>query len=704
MNRIYISITFFALILFTSKMGAQADWYKKADERIEEIRKATFGIKLVDEINNPISDSVKVALIKHEFSWGTPLPELKDPNYDWYQATILQYYNCGVWGNVFKWPWMEPSKGQTQYAEIDSTLAWAQKVGWDIRGHALLWGGSQNWQNPQWVLNAASAQEVWDACKTRIQRDVSRYAGKITEYDVYNEPIHEKWLATKAGDSIIAQSFFWAHEADPNAKLYINDFNIIEEYSDIDQYMVLIRNLLKKNTPIHGIGVQGHFGGPISWSDVKAKLDTLATTGLPIKVTEFDMKVDEFKLSEIEQAKNYALLMRTAFSHPSVNGVIFWGHWDKSAWRAGSGIFSENKMPKIAADSVYNLIHKTWSTNFTNKTDENGLIAFKGFFGTYEIIVKHAGTEKRFLIDANKVNADSVFVINISEALPLKPKVLNAVLNADGSAIELTFSKKINPITIKASEYKVIDLSANPVTSAQIKNNDSTTIVFQLTRPIVYRQVSEIFYNAYGTTVDEDSLVLEAFGPIYVKNPLPGFKAAQLSTDKKSIQITFSEAMSGSIPDETFKVLLNNNELLIDSVYRTDSHNILEVVLKETISEPGLLQIAYTDNAYTSEQGYVLKSFGTKYISNPLTVDVERLEKNETSIYPNPANNFIKINNKAGSYKSFILYDATGREILKSTLNESLQEVNISNYRKGIYYVVLTSPSGAKKIEKLIIK
>jgi len=138
----------------------------------------------------------------------------------------------------------------------------------------------------------------------------------------------------------------------------------------------------------------------------------MAETGLPIKITEFDLDVNGMNLSEQEMAIEYSKMMRTAFSHPAVEGFLFWGFWDGRHWRPGAGIYDYDFKAKAAADSVYNLIHQVWTTKETVKADSAGLFKFRGYYGTYSIKISN-GKKKQFTIDlTSKSNQPVVVDIN----------------------------------------------------------------------------------------------------------------------------------------------------------------------------------------------------------------------------------------------------------------------------------------------------
>lgn len=386
------------------------DWYDNAEQRIDSIRKGDFQVKIIDKQGKPVTGSIDVKLIRHDFSWGTCLSFYNEPVEDNYKKIALKHFNSGVFENAFKWEELEPQEGKPNHSDIDNYLKWSQKHNFPLRGHTLVWGIENFGFDRHWARVKDDAF-LKNAIQSRINRDLTKYKGKIIEYDVWNEPIHEPSLTLRLGPDILDSAFIWAHRADPDARLFINEYSIISG-GDAKLYRDLIDDLLKKGVPLHGIGVQGHFSSRIEPLEVASKLYYMAETGLPIKITEFDLDVNGMNLSEQEMAIEYSKMMRTAFSHPAVEGFLFWGFWDGRHWRPGAGIYDYDFKAKAAADSVYNLIHQVWTTKETVKADSAGLFKFRGYYGTYSIKTSN-GKKKQFTIDlTSKSNQPVVVDIN----------------------------------------------------------------------------------------------------------------------------------------------------------------------------------------------------------------------------------------------------------------------------------------------------
>ncbi|HNX60148.1 MAG TPA: endo-1,4-beta-xylanase, partial [Spirochaetota bacterium] len=179
-----------------------------------------------------------------------------------------------------------------------------------------------------------------------IKTVVGRYKGKIYAWDVVNEVLdmgdmrYTDWYEI-AGDEFIEKAFIWAHEADPNAKLFINEVDTTEKHK-MDALYNLVKGLKEKNIPVHGIGMQYHvtldYPSVQSVSDSLKKFDEL---GLEIHITELDMSINQDPNLKAENAAPYQLLLqgfrykelfRVFKEHKSVTNVTVWGFHDGHTW------------------------------------------------------------------------------------------------------------------------------------------------------------------------------------------------------------------------------------------------------------------------------------------------------------------------------------------------------------------------------------
>ncbi len=365
----------------------EPDWLKEADKRIEKIRKGDLTVRVVDSKGKPVPGAkVTIEQTRHEFRFGTCInarlfgPRGDNESGKKYRNILKEYFNCAVFENAFKWPQFEPLQDKPDYSRVDAALDWCTKQNIPVRGHCIFWANEK--RVPAWA-RALDNDRLRKAIETRITRDLKRYKGKILEYDVNNEMIANNYFAKRLGEAIRPDMFKLAKKADPGAKLFVNDYNILNG-SFLDRYEKQIEGLLKAGAPVDGIGCQGHFGGQISSPLlVKMRLDRLAKFKLPILVTEFDINTKDEKA----KAKQLADFYRVCFSHPSVDGILMWGFWAGSHWRPDAALFDRDFSPRPVAKAYKDLVFGEWWSQCEGKTNDKGEVSARAFYGSYKVTV-----------------------------------------------------------------------------------------------------------------------------------------------------------------------------------------------------------------------------------------------------------------------------------------------------------------------------
>ncbi|MDQ0059098.1 endo-1,4-beta-xylanase [Paenibacillus harenae] len=266
---------------------------------------------------------------------------------------VKKHFNSLTAGNEMKWDATEPVEGQFTFANADKIVGFAEENGIAVRGHTLIWHS----QTPNWVFydengNLASKELLFARMKSHIDEVVGRYKGKIYAWDVVNEVIepgdrkpnglrNSLWYQI-AGEEFIEKAFEYAHAADPDAVLYINDYNT--HFTDKRQFIYdLIKRLQDKGIPVQGVGHQTHIG--IASPSIQELDDMLAAfrdLGIEQQVTELDMSVytndaesyESFPLElQIKQAKRYQAIFEVFKKHADqLTAVIFWGKDDLNTW------------------------------------------------------------------------------------------------------------------------------------------------------------------------------------------------------------------------------------------------------------------------------------------------------------------------------------------------------------------------------------
>ena len=286
-----------------------------------------------------------------------------DPNEAGYAEIVKNQFNAVVAENAMKWASLEGSQGSFLFNLADALLAQAQKNGQTMRGHTLIWHDSL----PPWVLNISGKAEMQKAMKDHIFGVMKHFAGKVPIWDVVNEAItdtSEHGLRSGpfldvVGPDYIEMAFRWAHEADPSAKLFYNDYGAEGINGKSDAIYNLVKGLLAKGVPINGVGFQSHLDTAFSVKDsrMQENLQRFRDLGLEVQLTEVDVQLlpdPNEKQSLEKQAQVYNDLMNVCLA-VKCSAFMMWGVSDFDSWRSASSplIFDEQYGKKPAYFALY---------------------------------------------------------------------------------------------------------------------------------------------------------------------------------------------------------------------------------------------------------------------------------------------------------------------------------------------------------------
>ncbi|MBK0380678.1 endo-1,4-beta-xylanase [Mucilaginibacter segetis] len=237
--------------------------------------------------------------------------------------------------------WIHPKEYEYRWAKADSLVDFAQKNNLLVRGHCLIW----YLKMPAWFLKdgnkPASKEVVLERMRKHIFTVMGRYKGKVYSWDVVNEAERptDKLFAL-LGEEYIEKAFEFAHEADPQAKLYYNDG--VYNTKQREKFYELIKRLKVKGVPIDGMGIQYHLGiEGKSKEDIQQDIDAFKSLGLDVQISELDVSTfnrnatiksvlhtnDKYsKDLEDRQARIYGDIFEILRkNHDVVKGVTFWG-------------------------------------------------------------------------------------------------------------------------------------------------------------------------------------------------------------------------------------------------------------------------------------------------------------------------------------------------------------------------------------------
>lgn len=295
---------------------------------------------------------------------------------------VRQNFNIVTPENCMKPGPVHPSENTWRFERPDALVKWCEDNKIAVHGHTLAWHAQTN----NWFFRDGDKAVVTRRLKDHIGTLVGRYKGKIRGWDVVNEAINDAgnaetgktenlrnspWMRA-LGPEYIPLAFKFAHEADPDAKLYYNDYNI-EAGPKHESSMVLLKRLVKDGVPIYGVGIQGHWStARVPHEAIDRAISDYASLGLKVSITELDVTIRGTSGGQLgggrprgevappseqdlkAQADAYARLFAIFLKHKDqIERVTFWGLSDRRSWRRGQHplIFdaSNHRKPAYAA-------------------------------------------------------------------------------------------------------------------------------------------------------------------------------------------------------------------------------------------------------------------------------------------------------------------------------------------------------------------
>jgi len=306
-------------------------------------------------------------------------------------SLILQQFNSLTAENAMKMGPIHPYENRYYWNDADSIVDFAKRNGLKVRGHNLCW----HQQVPRWLFRdsatgtTVSKEVLLQRLKDHITTVVNRYKGKAYAWDVVNEVIaddsatyfrNSPWYQV-CGEDFVAKAFEYAHEADPKAILFYNDYNT-ENPVKREKIYRMLKKMLEAKIPVHGVGLQAHWSlNNPGEEELENSIKLFSSLGLQLQFTELDVSVyagrqggqiqgqaqaareaavftPEMEQKQLEKYKMAFEVFRKYKEH--ITGVTFWNISDRYSWLDNRGrknfplLFDQNLKPKKAYWEVMN--------------------------------------------------------------------------------------------------------------------------------------------------------------------------------------------------------------------------------------------------------------------------------------------------------------------------------------------------------------
>jgi endo-1,4-beta-xylanase len=248
-------------------------------------------------------------------------------------STIIVAENCMKWANL------RPNKTFWNWSDVDNLVSFAEKNHITVKWHTLFWHN----QNPGFLSSIKTKKEAESVMDTHIKTIMERYKGRIRDYDVVNEMFNEDgslrdtiWLQTM-GPAYIEYALCKAHEIDPDAQLYLNEYNNeAAGCPKADAMYMLVKDFVLRGIPITGVGMQMHLDASLPFNEdaVLKNIRRYAALGIKVSFSEVDVRIPASKVEVFTDVQKdiYCRLLKMALDEPNVTSFIMWGFTDKASW------------------------------------------------------------------------------------------------------------------------------------------------------------------------------------------------------------------------------------------------------------------------------------------------------------------------------------------------------------------------------------
>lgn len=249
-------------------------------------------------------------------------------------------------GFELKMEYIVQADGRLRFGGGDRLATFCQANNLALHGHTLVWYAD----TPAWFQRLDGSRRAMEAAFDGYVREVvRRYAGRVRAWDVVNEPVTDEgsslreslWSRTLGQDGHFMRAFELAHEADPNAILFTNDYNLESNPTKRRTFLNLVERMMNRGVPIGGIGTQCHVSVGLPRGALSEAMRDIASLGLPVHVSEFDCSLvpdgvfsPSQREREAEQIRLYEEALESFAALPARQQYAFtvWGVRDAESW------------------------------------------------------------------------------------------------------------------------------------------------------------------------------------------------------------------------------------------------------------------------------------------------------------------------------------------------------------------------------------
>ncbi|KAK3034827.1 hypothetical protein RJ639_033732 [Escallonia herrerae] len=373
---------------------------------MEQVRKRKLRLHVLDKQGEKLQGAkVIIEQKKPHFPIGCAVAATIVNHTDYQNWFTSRGFAATTFDNEMKWYFTERNQGHENYTIPDAMVAFFKQHGVSVRGHCIYWADEK--YNLAWV-KALPPRELLNAAISRIGSVMSRYAGEVIAWDVVNENVHFHFFEDRLGQNASAKFYKIAATLDQQATMFLNEYNTVESPEDMEvipskyiQRLEQIRSFPGNEDMVIALGLQGHFDSNPNLPYVRACLDILGETKMPIWFTEFDIGRGPNQAEYLEE------VMREAYSHPAVQGIILWpGNVPRGCkseclvefqgdppQNCSKMCLTDSNFKNLPTGDVVDKLLKEWNRErLDGNTDDNGVYEHQVFYGHHLVTISDPRT------------------------------------------------------------------------------------------------------------------------------------------------------------------------------------------------------------------------------------------------------------------------------------------------------------------------
>jgi GH35 family endo-1,4-beta-xylanase len=344
---------------------------------IRNFRQRDLGLRIVDAEGRPVEAAeVEIVQTDHDFLFGCNLFAFRrwddDKKNALYERRFHDLFSLAV--VPLYWSVLERYKGRPEFEPVDAAVAWCREHHIQVRGHPVLWSETV----PRWA-DELDVPQVRSAVEAHVRSVVGRYREAVGLWDIVERPVPVPRVATVSIDP--EDALRWALEASPRGLLLVGG-------GDAAPLADAARRIVASGVKLDGVGLAApQYDGIWPVDLVRKAIETAAAAGLPVHVTQ--VAILGSPEDEAEQAEAVRHFYTAALAHPKVASITWWDLSDRFALKnAPAGLVRADLSVKPAYRVLDRLINHLWRTDAAGRTDADGRISVRAFFGTYRITVR----------------------------------------------------------------------------------------------------------------------------------------------------------------------------------------------------------------------------------------------------------------------------------------------------------------------------